>query len=674
MKKRMTEVFILRHFDQNKKAILETDSFNYVNDDILSQYDDEETLHSMIYYSKNLSLAECNYEIYDKKLLAIIRAFKHWWPELKLTELLIKMFTDHQALTSLMKDKKLSRCQMRWVQKLVNFNFKIMYHSGKQNIKVDALTCRVDSVSRSLENEWCRYQRTTILTLNRMKIADLEEKENDESIYRLILEANRINENCILLREIILKDEAQYEDTKLRDCWVQNEILYRGDLLWVFFDEHLQMKLIREVHDQSSIDHLEILRMMKIIRRYYYWSSMWKTIDRYIWNCYICQWSKTSWDKFNELLHSLLILEQQWKNIVMNFIIDLSLLKDKNVILTVICRLTKKRHYISCSTDDEEITAEKTAELMLQWIYRIHDLLDFIVLNRDSQFTFILWKFLCKRLSINLQLFTVYHSQIDGQSEWVNQNIERYLRFFCSYMQNDWAKLLLMIEFIDNNALFSVIFSTSFFLNKDFHSCMSFELDVSEYESFRERLQTTKVENISEHMNKTLKFARESLVKTRKQMMKQVNKHRKEVDYKIESKMFLNERNIVTARSFKKLDDKMLDSFTNLDFINSSYKLKLSESMHVHDVFHSDLLCSAVNDFLPDQKNELSGSIVINDEDEWKIDDILNFRQYRRRLQYKVKWNDYDNDLNWYNADDDEFMNAQKIVDDFYIQYSNKSR
>jgi len=76
---------------------------------------------------------------------------------------------------------------------------------------------------------------------------------------------------------------------------------------------------------------------------------------------------------------------------------------------------------------------------------------------------------------------------------------------------------------------------------------MSFEFDVIEYESSRERLQTAKAENISEHMNKTLKFARESLVKTREQMMKQVNKHRKEVDYKIKSKMFLNERNIVTA-------------------------------------------------------------------------------------------------------------------------------
>ncbi len=115
---------------------------------------------------------------------------------------------------------------MHWVQKLVDFNFKIMYCSGKQNIKVDALTRQVNSVSRSLENEWCHYQWTTILTLNRMKITDLEEKENDKSIYWLILEANRINENCILLREVILKDEAQYKDIKLKDCRVQNEILY----------------------------------------------------------------------------------------------------------------------------------------------------------------------------------------------------------------------------------------------------------------------------------------------------------------------------------------------------------------------------------------------------------------------------------------------------------------
>jgi len=145
---------------------------------------------------------------------------------------------------------------------------------------------------------------------------------------------------------------------------------------------------------------------------------------------------------------------------------------------------------------------------------------------------------------------------------------------------------------------------------------MSFNSDIIKYESTRERLQIDRVKNISEQMNKTLIFAREALIKTQEQMMNQANKHRKKINYEIESKMFLNERNIITARFFKKLDDKMLNSFINLDFIDSSYKLKLSKSMHVHDVFHSDLLHSIVDNFLSDQKNKLSDSIVINNEDE----------------------------------------------------------
>ncbi len=230
-----------------------------------------------------------------------------------------------------------------------------------------------------------------------------------------------------------------------------------------------------------------------------------------------------------------------------------------------------------------------------------------------------------------------------------------------------------MIEFVDNNILSSVIFLIFFFMNKNFHSRMSFDLDIIEYESIRERLQIAQVEDIFNHMNKTLIFAREALIKTWKQMMNQVNKHRKKINYKIESKMFLNERNIITARFFKKLNDKMLNSFQITDFVDSFYKLKLSETMHIHDVFYSELLRSVVDDSLSDQKNELSKSIVINDEDEWKIDDILNFRWYRRWLQYQVKWKSYDNDLNWYNVDNNKFMNAQEMIDEFHIRYSRKA-
>jgi len=173
-----------------------------------------------------------------------------------------------------------------------------------------------------------------------------------------------------------------------------------------------------------------------------------------------------------------------------------------------------------------------------------------------------------------------------------------------------------MIEFINNNILSSIIFLILFFMNKSFHSYMSFDSDIIEYESIRERLQIIRVEDIFNHMNKTLIFAREALIKTRKQMMKQANKHRKKINYKIESKMFLNERNIVTARLFKKLNDKMLNSFKVTDSVDFFYKLKLSDTMRIHDVFHSELLHFVVNDLLSDQKNESSKSIVINDEDE----------------------------------------------------------
>ncbi len=76
MKRRMIETSILRHFNQTRKTILEIDSFDYVNDKVLSQYDNEEILHSIAFYSKNMFSAECNYEIYDKELLIIIQAFE----------------------------------------------------------------------------------------------------------------------------------------------------------------------------------------------------------------------------------------------------------------------------------------------------------------------------------------------------------------------------------------------------------------------------------------------------------------------------------------------------------------------------------------------------------------------------------------------------------------------
>jgi len=73
----MTTAFVLKHFNLIRKVILKINFLNYVNDEVLSQYDDKNILHSVIFYSKNMIFAECNYEIYDKELLIIIHCLKH---------------------------------------------------------------------------------------------------------------------------------------------------------------------------------------------------------------------------------------------------------------------------------------------------------------------------------------------------------------------------------------------------------------------------------------------------------------------------------------------------------------------------------------------------------------------------------------------------------------------
>jgi hypothetical protein len=76
MKKTVTEAPILKHFDRTKTSYVEADASDYVTSGVLSQMDDDSILHPVAFFSKRLCPAECNYEIYDKELLAIIRCFE----------------------------------------------------------------------------------------------------------------------------------------------------------------------------------------------------------------------------------------------------------------------------------------------------------------------------------------------------------------------------------------------------------------------------------------------------------------------------------------------------------------------------------------------------------------------------------------------------------------------
>jgi hypothetical protein len=72
---------VLATYDYNRKTVLETDALDWASEKVLSQFDDKKTLKPVAYFSAKHFAAECNYEIYDKKLLAIIKCLKEWRPE-----------------------------------------------------------------------------------------------------------------------------------------------------------------------------------------------------------------------------------------------------------------------------------------------------------------------------------------------------------------------------------------------------------------------------------------------------------------------------------------------------------------------------------------------------------------------------------------------------------------
>jgi hypothetical protein len=139
----LTTAPALRHLDHEREVIIETDVSDYVFAGVLSQRDDDGVLHPVAHYSKKHSQAQCNYNIYDKELMPIIKALQEWRPECEGAAYPLQLITDHKNLEYFMTKKLLNGRQARWSEFLIWFDYVILYRPGKSNEKADALTRRL---------------------------------------------------------------------------------------------------------------------------------------------------------------------------------------------------------------------------------------------------------------------------------------------------------------------------------------------------------------------------------------------------------------------------------------------------------------------------------------------------------------------------------------------------
>ena len=143
-------------------------------------------------------------------------------------------------------------------------------------------------------------------------------------------------------------------------------------------------------------------------------------------------------------------------------------------ILVIINRLTKIVYYKPVKVT---IDAPGLVEVIINVVIWHHGLPDSIMTDRGSLFTSKFWSSLCYFLRVKWRLLTVFYPQIDGQIKRQNSTMKAYLQAFVNFELNNWARLLPIAEFVDNNPKNASTSHTPFELNCGYHPRMSYEKD-----------------------------------------------------------------------------------------------------------------------------------------------------------------------------------------------------
>ena len=161
----------------------------------------DELWRLVAFISKLLSDTERNYEIHDKKMLAVVRCLEAWRHFLEGTVVKFEIWTDHKNLKYFIKAQKLNQRQARWTLYLSRFDFTLKHIPGSKMGKVDSLSRRPDwevRVERDNENEtlvkpeWLEVRRTEIVEIVVEGVDLLEQvrqsKVKDDKVIKVVEE------------------------------------------------------------------------------------------------------------------------------------------------------------------------------------------------------------------------------------------------------------------------------------------------------------------------------------------------------------------------------------------------------------------------------------------------------------------------------------------------------
>jgi hypothetical protein len=375
-------------------------------------------------------------------------------------------------------------------------------------------------------------------------------------------------------------------------------------------------------------------------------------------------------------LNSIRTLTLSFHTVIIDFVIVLSMtLIEENAILTTTNKFFKR---ISVVIDKDTWDVLEWAREWLNALQRKKwRISKAIIFDRNSKFLEAFWNIIFRHMNVALHFTIVYHSSTNDQSKRTNQTIEIAIRFFLMKSQiSDFIKLLFSIQTFMNNA--SNV-SIELFSNE-----ILYEFKVSE---FLNLLNDTNAINAKDNDSFTsLKKEKIILRNEAENAIVFANVAMKiRLDF-IKKSFNLNVKNFVYLKLHKeytqldltnrKFNKQRLKSVKILEKIEKLvYKLNISTIWKIHSVIFVIHLESNSESDLYDRESKNSKSVenVQETKNIYEIKRILIKRlikierSRKRKIQYKVKWTDWDDQHNqWINVDD--MNNAKELIKKFEIK------
>ena len=240
------------HFNPKAPTKIETDASKYVCSAILWQQFEDGKWRPVAYRSKTLQDTECNYDIHNKELLAIVQALKAWKRYTRGSPRPVQVFTDHKNLVTFMSTKELSDRQGRWQELLSQYNFRIIYRPGKERKMPDALTRRPGDIPTTEEKKLGKGRGILLpkekywdipeneeIKLEEMELAEFQDTDKEK-----IQQAYNRDDEIQAIKKNLEKGVQEMKGVALGLCeWKDEHLWYQGKII-ISNNEELRTSLI----------------------------------------------------------------------------------------------------------------------------------------------------------------------------------------------------------------------------------------------------------------------------------------------------------------------------------------------------------------------------------------------------------------------------------------------